>query len=132
MTIYSRSAEAAALLALILPACTPQPAPNGPPNSAQEHYTARGQEPGWTLTIANGRMEYVGDYGATQIDVPRPEPITAINGHVYRTERLIVSTSHGRCNDAMSGQGYADSVQVIADGKTVKGCGGERRPDWDM
>ena len=77
-------------------------------------------------------MDYVGDYGATKISVPRPEPITAINGHIYRTQRLTVSTSHGRCNDAMSGQGYADKVTVTADGKTVQGCGGERHKEWDM
>jgi hypothetical protein len=31
----------------------------------------------------------------------------------------------------MSGHGYADQVMVIAEGKTLRGCGGERRPDWD-
>ena len=104
-----------------------------PPSTAsQERYTARGQEPGWTLTIAHGRMDYVGDYGSTRISVARPEPITAINGHIYRTQRLTVSTSHARCNDAMSGQGFADQVMVIADGKTVRGCGGKRRPNWDQ
>lgn len=94
-------------------------------------YTARGQEPGWTVTIANGRIDYVGNYGEKRINVAAPEPRTTFNGHRYETPRLIVSTSHGRCNDAMSGHGYADQVMVIADGETFQGCGGERRPDWD-
>ena len=40
--------------------------------------------------------------------------------------------THGRCNDAMSGQDFSDKVMVIADGETYRGCGGERRTDWDM
>jgi hypothetical protein len=31
----------------------------------------------------------------------------------------------------MSGQGFADQVTVIAEGKTVRGCGGARRTEWD-
>ncbi|MDQ3139999.1 MAG: hypothetical protein M3Q15_04675 [Pseudomonadota bacterium] len=97
----------------------------------QERFTALGQEPGWRLTIADGRIDYLGDYGETHINVVRPEPITAFNGHIYQAGRLQVHISHGRCNDVMSGHGYADTVMVVADGKTVNGCGGERRTDWD-
>jgi uncharacterized membrane protein len=32
----------------------------------------------------------------------------------------------------MSGRGYAHRVMVTADGKAVKGCGGERMPQLDM
>jgi uncharacterized membrane protein len=31
----------------------------------------------------------------------------------------------------MSGHGYADQVIVTADGETYRGCGGQRRTDWD-
>lgn len=102
------------------------------PVPTAETYRALGQEPGWNLTISGGRIDYVGDYGETRINVPAPAPITAINGHVYQAGRLQVHISHGRCNDTMSGHGYTDNVMVIADGKTVRGCGGERRRDWDM
>ncbi len=96
-----------------------------------ETYSARGQEPGWALTIANGRIDYTGNYGEKRITVARPDPRTTFNGHRYETERLIVDVTHGRCNDVMSGHGYADQVMVIADGETYRGCGGQRRPDWD-
>jgi uncharacterized membrane protein len=119
----------AALVLFSLAACAPTPPPSTP---AQERYTARGQEPGWTLTIANGRIDYVGDYGQTRISVPRPDPRTTFNGHRYETPSLTVDITHGRCNDAMSGRGFADQVMVIADGKTVRGCGGERHSEWDM
>ena len=99
--------------------------------TAMETYAARGQEPGWALSIANGRIDYTGNYGEKRISVARPDPRTTFNGHRYQTPRLIVDVTHGRCNDVMSGHGYADSVTVIADGETYRGCGGARRTDWD-
>jgi heat shock protein HslJ len=101
------------------------------PAPPQEGYTARGQEPGWALTIANGRIDYIGNYGEKRINVARPDPRTSFNGHRYETPRLVVDITHGRCNDAMSGHGFADTVTVIADGETYRGCGGQRRPAWD-
>lgn len=120
-----------ALLALTA-ACAYPAATNPPPVAETAAYRALGQEPGWSVTIAEGRIDYVGDYGETHINVPAPDPRTTFNGHRYETGRLTVDITHGRCNDAMSGFGYADTVMVIADGKTVHGCGGERRPEWDM
>ncbi len=95
-------------------------------------YQARGQEPGWLLTIGGGVLDYRGNYGETRIRVPAPPPRTTFNGHRYETPRLVVDVTHARCNDAMSGHGYADQVLVIADGTDVRGCGGERRVDWDV
>ena len=70
----------------------PAPVPPAPPSQA---YTARGQEPGWSLTIANGRIDYAGNYGEKRITVPAPEPRTTFNGHRYETQRLIVDITHG-------------------------------------
>lgn len=112
-------------------ACTLQ-GPSPPRlDPAKETYVARGQEPGWLLTIANGRIDYVGNYGEKRIITARPDPRTTFNGRRYETERLIVDVTHGRCNDVMSGHGYADQVMVIAESETYRGCGGARRPDWD-
>ena len=122
---------ASAALALTALACVPE-APTSPGRvPAGETYTARGQEPGWALTISGGRIDYQGNYGEKRITVPRPDPRTTFNGHRYETARLVVDVTHGRCNDVMSGHGYADQVMVIADGETYRGCGGERRTDWD-
>jgi uncharacterized membrane protein len=119
----------ACVLMTIAAGCVSPTVSTGAP--AGHLYQARGQEPGWALTIHPDRIDYVGNYGDTRITVPRPEPRTSFNGHRYETERLIVDVTHGRCNDLMSGHGYADQVTVIADGQTYRGCGGERRPDWD-
>ena len=113
----------------------PEPVPATPAASAKKAeppYTARGQEPGWLLTIANGRIDYVGNYGEKRIRVAAPEPLVDPNGRNYVTPRLAVEINHFRCNDTMSGQGYEHGVKVIADGETYKGCGGKRRPEWDM
>ena len=98
---------------------------------AAETYTARGQEPGWAVTISGGRIDYIGNYGEKRITVARPSPRGSFNGYRFETPRLTIDITYGRCNDAMSGHGYADQVMVIADGETYRGCGGARRPDWD-
>lgn len=110
-----------------VPAATP-----AKPEAAAEPYTARGQEPGWALTIAKGRIDYQGNYGGKRIEVTAPEPATTANGRRYVTERLTVAITYKRCNDAMSGHGYEHEVKVTADGESYDGCGGKRRTDWDM
>ena len=119
------------LAALLASACSMERPSSPGADPVAEIYTARGQEPGWALTIANGQIDYQGNYGEKRITLPRPDPRTTFNGHRYETQRLIVDVTHGRCNDAMSGHGYADQVMVIADGETYRGCGGQRRPDWN-
>ena len=108
------------------------PAITAPAPAAVESYRALGQEPGWNLTIGNGRLDYVGDYGETRITAARPDPRPSFNGRRYETPRLTVDITYSRCNDAMSGQGYEHQVMVIVEGNAVRGCGGERRPEWDV
>jgi uncharacterized membrane protein len=117
------------LMMLIAAGCV-YPAVRAMP-AQSEAYRALGQEPGWALTIASGQIDYQGNYGEKRIRVAAPPPRTTFNGRRYETARLIVDVTHGRCNDAMSGHGYADEVMVIADGETYRGCGGQRRTDWD-
>jgi uncharacterized membrane protein len=108
------------------------PAVTTPPPAAQERYRALGQEPGWNVTVENGAIDYVGDYGETRISARRPEPRPTFNGRRYEAGRLVVDITYTRCNDAMSGHGYEHRVMVVADGRTVTGCGGQRRPDLDV
>jgi uncharacterized membrane protein len=116
---------------LPLPEAVPVPA-SAAGKAAEPTYTARGQEPGWALTITGGRIDYQGNYGDTRIRAAAPAPQNIPNGRRYVTPRLTVEIVHQRCNDAMSGQGYEDKVKLIADGETYEGCGGKRRPDWDI
>lgn len=116
----------AAAAAFAYPAMT-TPAP-GP---IQEHYQARGQEPGWQLRIHNGRLDYRGDYGDVRITELRREPQPTPEGRRYATARLKVDIVRARCNEAVSGEGYENRVTVAADGRIVQGCGGARRSEWD-
>jgi uncharacterized membrane protein len=97
----------------------------------QTEYSALGQEPGWALRIDRDRIAYTGDYGETRITVARPAAIPTTTGTRYQTSRITVDITPGRCNDAMSGRGFEDMVTVIAAGRTVRGCGGARRTDYD-
>jgi len=125
MPIWPACALGALAAACAYPAMT-----TSPPQA--DAYRALGQEPGWNVAIADGRMTYIGDYGETRISVPAPEPRPTVNGLRYETERLTIDITYARCNDSMSGHGYEHQVLVIADGEAVRGCGGERRPDWDV
>jgi uncharacterized membrane protein len=103
-----------------------------PQSAAGERYEARGNEPGWSVLIANDRIHYAGDYGRRKMSVARPDPRPSFNGRRYETKRLTVDVTYTRCNDDMSGLGYEHQVTVTAGGRTFRGCGGIRREDWDL
>lgn len=88
-------------------------------------YKAVGTEPGWTLTIGNGQIRYVGDYGRTRITTRAPQARPSFNGERYVTPRITVDITHARCNDGMSDRAYRDRVMVTVGRKTVRGCGGD-------
>lgn len=88
-------------------------------------YRAIGTEPGWALTIQNGLIRYVGDYGRTKVTTSAPVPRPSFNGLRYVTPRITIDITHARCNDGMSGRDYPDSVMVTVGRRTVRGCGGE-------
>ena len=116
------------LLAACAPATESPPQTSGGPPAAA--YMALGTEPGWTLEITPDRLNYDGDYGATKIMVPNPGAKPSLNGRTYVGDRLSVVIKHAPCSDGMSDRRYADTVRVIADGKTLNGCGGKiLRPD---
>jgi len=118
---------AASLLALT--ACAP--VAEKPPQAAGEQpaaYMALGTEPGWTLEITDTRLNYDGDYGETKIMVPNPGAKSSSNGRSYVTDRLSVTIQKTKCSDGMSDRLYSDTVRVVADGKSVQGCGGAVLP----
>jgi heat shock protein HslJ len=114
------------LLALSVPlaACAPAAGNLQPPVAIDPVYMAIGTEPGWTLEITPERLNYAGDYGETKIAVPNPGATPSMNGKSYAGGRLSVVIKHATCSDGMSDRRYADTVRVIADGKTLTGCGG--------
>jgi len=115
-------------LCLSLAACTPIEAPPQGPGDRPAAYMALGTEPGWTLEITDARLNYAGDYGETRITVPNPGGGLDPHFRSYTTDRLKITIIRNACSDGMSDRRYADTVTVIADGKTGKGCGGKILP----
>lgn len=97
-----------------------------PVGAPQVEYSALGQEPGWTLRIDRDRIAYAGDGGRTRIAVARPPAQATVAGRRYATSRLTIDIAAGECRDAISGRGFSDRVTVIAGGRAVRGCGGDR------
>ena len=107
------------------PSPYPEPYPPAgyplPPGAGD--YRAAGTEPFWDLTI--GREIVFNDRGTgLTITQPAPQPITSTTVQSYRTQRLEVTVVRARCNDGMSDRTYPDSVEVRADGRLYRGCGG--------
>lgn len=101
----------------------PQGYPPAYPGPITGEYRAVGTEPFWDLTI--GRDITFTDRGiGLTIVQPTLAPITGTAGPIYRTQRLEVNIVHTRCNDGMSDRSYPDTVQVYADGRLYRGCGG--------
>jgi heat shock protein HslJ len=104
------------------------PGPGYPLPPGAGDYRAVGTEPFWDLTI--GRDLTFTDRGTgLTIVQPTPQVITGVAGEIYRTQRLEVNITHQRCNDGMSDRSYPDTVQVYADGRLYRGCGGTAAGD---
>ncbi len=118
---------------LVLAGCATLPASAPLPEGAgKKAWLAMGNEPGWTLEITPGRLNYTGDYGATQIRVPvtRADPVKG--GMRYEgsdsANTLSVHIAYTPCADTMADRSFAQTVSVTANGRTVQGCGGAILP----
>jgi uncharacterized membrane protein len=92
-----------------------------PPPAAPYH--ALGTEPFWNLVIDNRNVTFIRPE-AQPIVQPKPQPIIAFAGEIYKTPRINVNIVHGQCSDGMSDRVYPDKVQVTVDGTQYNGCGG--------
>ena len=114
------------LLLVLLAGCA------GPSSNwrGRDDYQALGHAPGWLLTI-DDRLKFVTSSPKTLIEVPRPilEPTAA--GSRYVAGGLVLDITPIPCNDVRSGVAFADTVQVVANGYSYRGCGGKRVPTLD-
>jgi len=88
-----------------------------------------GQEPGWILDIyTENRIRLTWDYGESTADFPLPTPSTPQEGatryeSAMNGRTLAVTIRRTPCQDAMSGEPYPSTVEVVIDGRTLTGCG---------
>ncbi len=89
-------------------------------------WTARGNEPGWTLQFADGNATFVGDYGAITRQAPLPPPIDTDGIQMYRLPAMQIAVAPKICRDSMTGLPYPQTVTVtLTDQAPLNGCGGQ-------
>jgi putative lipoprotein len=104
------------------------PAPDGL-REAGVDFRAVGQEPGWLLDIyTRGIIKMVWAYGENYAEFAVEAPNTAQEGAMrYEASSdgrsLVVTIRRAPCQDAMSGEPYPSTVEVVIDGTTLNGCG---------
>jgi uncharacterized membrane protein/heat shock protein HslJ len=99
--------------------------------ASEDAYRAIGTEPFWSVTIVDGQMRYETP-DSRDLVVPAPQARPTANGYRYETRRLTVDVTHAPCSDGMSDRRYADTVRVTADGRELRGCGGEILPPTSL
>jgi hypothetical protein len=78
------------------------------------------------LTIESGRLKFVTSSPKSILEGPTPLPQPTAIGRSYATGALTLEIVSQPCNDARSGIAFADTVTVLANGFSYRGCGGER------
>jgi heat shock protein HslJ/uncharacterized lipoprotein YbaY len=104
-----------------LPECTiglPVPVPP---------FRARGNEPGWTVSIAGGRIAFSLAYGERTVEAAQPAAELVDGATVYRLpdEALTLRIEDRLCQDTMTGMPYPASVTLETADGPLSGCGGE-------
>jgi heat shock protein HslJ len=88
--------------------------------------TARGNEPGWVLTVTDAGFVYDGDMGARRLEGPLPAPVPSLGGAGFGVSADFSFTlEQSLCRDTMSGMPFPVSVTVTEAGRTLTGCGGQ-------
>jgi heat shock protein HslJ len=94
-----------------------------------EPFRARGQEPSWSLTAGDGRLELVTQFGQQTVSLPVLEVTHAGCATRYSAadaeRRLVATITRGVCRDTMSGMPHPYAVEVQTDDERLSGCGGE-------
>jgi heat shock protein HslJ len=105
--------------------------------AAETPLIARGNEPGWNVTIGDAEIALVTDYGATRSTFPKPAPKASGDAtrYVVADADLTITLLERPCADTMSGMFYPLTATVERPEGTLSGCGGEPAslllgPEW--
>ena len=112
----------------------PDPRENNESKAVQADFRAVGNEPGWNLEIRNQeKIILVTNYGSEkyEFDLPEAETDAAAEMTRYRYDQtgqeMTLTISTETCQDTMSGEEFASKVEVVFNGKTLRGCGRARQ-----
>lgn len=90
-------------------------------------YKARGNEPFWSLTVADGSLRFEAMALEAPIDIPAtPLRAPGSSGPAWHGEQeghsLELQLNPERCYDGMSGAAYPFQASVVLDGESFAGC----------
>lgn len=98
-------------------------------------FRAVGQEPGWLLEIQDDeRMRLLTGYGVDTVVVPVPAPVidaparTTTYRAATQENDVVVTIREEPCFDAMSGERFSRTVDVVVNGTALHGCGRTLEP----
>lgn len=87
--------------------------------------TARGNEPGWVLSLGDEGMTLSSEDG-TRLTDPLPPSSPAQGGGLrFDGTTMVVTVGDGVCRDSMTGMPYPHPVTVETGGRSLTGCGGD-------
>lgn len=102
-------------------------------------FRARGNEPGWNVTMSGEQIALSLDYGTREIKAKLPEPVETNGTRVYSLpeQNLSIRISEHPCSDTMTGMPYPSTVELEIEDQRLTGCGGEPRallegPEWTV
>ncbi|UUR06929.1 META domain-containing protein [Sphingomonas glaciei] len=84
---------------------------------------ARGEQPGWQLTVTPARIVFATDDNSLVVDEPNTGGMVPKNGRLTG-QRIQVETRTQPC--ALTSANYAQTVRVTVDGQVRSGCGGDQ------
>lgn len=102
---------------------------------AAETFRAVGQEPGWVLTLQEGKLTLTRQDGAG-VEEPLTEQGNLDDVILLKGSTLAATATPGLCHDTMSGMPYPQQVEVKLGEEVLTGCGGDPASliagDWSV
>ncbi|SFJ54329.1 META domain-containing protein [Celeribacter neptunius] len=90
----------------------------------QRPWVARGNEPGWLITVADGRLKALLEYGTRELELTPPEAELRDGALWYDLPEMEITVEKALCHDDMTGRPYPEQVMLDLEGTTLRGCAG--------
>ena len=89
-------------------------------------YTARGNEPGWTVTVGAETIKVVADYGVLTRSAPRPDVQVSSGAYIFEMPEIgaRLTLMDRLCHDGATGMPYPHVATLALDDRELRGCGG--------
>lgn len=89
-------------------------------------YKARGNEPGWNVTIANDVIRFASINLEKPLEFATIFPTVSGEATIYKASnghnQLTITISHDQCTNTMTGAYNTLSAKAVLDGETYSGC----------